>query len=312
MAYTFYDPANPSTTQVGSAFAASAKANIMSIRDAVIWGMWPGASGYSYSQSGGTAAEPTSITASLNTERVVADLTWTSGNITTLVSKYYATPTSGADTASTATISYSAGEVTAVSGMAIGPLVKLLPLLGKIKTLTSDYATHAAATTGVNAHSLGTIASQSSASVSIAGGSIVGTTIGTTTTIGAPINAAYVREGVFFYYTITAGSTAAIDLGAAGWHEFGISGCTSTAAGTVGSITVTADLASAGQKVAVVYVLVYNGTGVSQYLNWPAHFWLGAVQSELAASSSHIFVVTHRCDGSGNYFRLVNYLGKVV
>ncbi len=312
MAYTFFDPANPSTTQVGSAFAASAKANILSVRDAVIWGAFPGSSGYSYTQSGGTAAEPSSVTAILNTERVVADLTWSSGNITQIVSKYYSSPSAVADVASTATLSYSAGEITAVSGMAMGPLVKLFALLGKFKTLLTNYSTHVAATTGVNAHNLGTIASQNSNNVSITGGNITGTTIGTTTTVGAPINASYVRENVYFYYTITAGSTAAFDLSAAGWHEFGISGCTSTAAGTIGSITASGDLVGSAQKVAVAYVLVYNGTGVNQYLDWPAHNSVGSEQLELSPTASHIFVVTHRSDGVGGVLRFVNYLGKLV
>ena len=312
MAYTPIDPTTPNSTQVGTAFGNSAKSNILALRDAAIWGMIPG-SGYFYSQSGGTNGEPTSITAGVGTERVVSDVSWADGQITQLVSKYYVSAGATAEVASTANFSYSAGEITAASGIAMGPFIKLLPLLGKVKDLLARFATHSAATTGASAHGLGSIASQASNNVSITGGNITGTTFGSTTEIGAPINSVYVREfAKVDYAQITAGGNVTLDMNAAGWHEMSITNCTSTAAGTVGTLVSTNDLITSGgscAKALVCYVLVYNPAG-TQYLNWSGYNWLGASQQALS-TGSHVFVITQRSNGVNQTLKIVNYLGKM-
>src|SRR4030067_186587 len=68
MAYTAFDPTKPDpATQTGTAFGTSARNNDKALRDADFIG---GESGGTYSQSGGTASEPTTQLWSKGTERI--------------------------------------------------------------------------------------------------------------------------------------------------------------------------------------------------------------------------------------------------
>jgi hypothetical protein len=66
--------------------------------------------------SGGTAAEPATLTYSKSTERVRASLTWASGKVTVAVYAYSSTSGSSYDTIGTNTITYDgSGNVTATT-----------------------------------------------------------------------------------------------------------------------------------------------------------------------------------------------------
>jgi hypothetical protein len=87
MPYTAFDATKPdATADNGTNFATNTRNNLKAIRDAVIMG--GGFYGWNMAASGGTAAEPSTLTYSNGTERVKASLTWTSGNVTNVVYHY--------------------------------------------------------------------------------------------------------------------------------------------------------------------------------------------------------------------------------
>lgn len=115
MAYTIFDPAKPdAATQNGTAFAQSTRDNLKAVRDAAIMGGC--FYGWNMAATGGTAAEPTTLTYSKGTERVRATLTWASGNVTQAVYAYSSNSGTSYDTIGTKTITYDAsGNVTATT-----------------------------------------------------------------------------------------------------------------------------------------------------------------------------------------------------
>lgn len=184
MAYTVQSRTLPDgSTQDGPAAIASILANDKALQDQVLTGL---GQGWTYSQSGGTAEEPTTILCTNTTDTNIVlkmALTWASGNITGATFSLSTTGSGGAfDTIGTAaTFTYDgSGNLTATTHWG-GLFAKTaLELLGKYKGTRTLYTAHAAAT-GTSVHGLGTMSTQAASAVAITGGAIDGTTIGGTT-----------------------------------------------------------------------------------------------------------------------------------
>lgn len=97
MTYTAFNPALPDGgTQNGTAFSASARANLTAMRDQIV--AMGGMSGFNYIASGGTAEQPAKLYYKRSTEVVRIDLTWGSsggsdGNVTKAAYYYAANET---------------------------------------------------------------------------------------------------------------------------------------------------------------------------------------------------------------------------
>ena len=230
MAYTDYDATKPASTQTGTAFADSALANDRALRDAVIMGQMDN---FAFSVSGGTAAEPTTMLWKNGSTWLRGTVTWTSNRITRIVwalsinsGSDYTTSPGGAICTQTYTYDGS-GNLTATTN-AGGLNSWLVALIGK-------QTTHAALT-GSSAHGLGTISTQSAASVAITGGTIAGATISTSTA-----SLTYEREAKVAKGSIS-GSTA-IDWAAGGLQTVTVTGAGATLthsnlpSGVVGFVT---------------------------------------------------------------------------
>lgn len=311
MAYSLFDQAVPNGTQVGSAFATSAKANILNLRDAIVWGLVPHTSGFSYAQAGGTAAEPATITVSMGNEKTILNLTWSSGFITQMVTKYLVSAGGTTETASTATVTYDGnGDLTSITGAAMGMVAKLLPLLGKYKAIKTAFDAHYAATAGASAHGIGSCALQNANNVFFTGGSMLGVPIGSpTSSILAPVNATYVRENFTQLTAITAaGVTRTVDLAAAGIQEIAVSGTSSTAH----SVLSISGMSTSYNRACAVYLIITVASG-TQYLDWAnATGWVGQSQGSVDAGT-HLFCITQRIRASdANSMVMLNYLGKLV
>ena len=88
MTYTAFDKSKPdATSQAGTAFGQSAKANDNALRDAIVASTMPGWA-YSYT---GTASQPTTAVWSMGTEKVQETYTWgTDGSLTKVAYRYSA------------------------------------------------------------------------------------------------------------------------------------------------------------------------------------------------------------------------------
>lgn len=79
MAYTAYDVTKPdASTQAGTAFGASAKANLAALRDLIA--ALGAVQGFNYSFSGGTSDKPTDMLFTRGTEIVKVSLTYDGSN----------------------------------------------------------------------------------------------------------------------------------------------------------------------------------------------------------------------------------------
>jgi hypothetical protein len=237
MAYTVYDSTKPASTQTGTQFADSALANGRALRDAIISGQMEGF--ILESVSGGTAAEPTSMVwySATATDRIRATITWgttggSDGQITGITWAYAASgtdySTSPGGTFATQTFSYdSSGNLTATTG-ASGFVAWLMSYMGKL--------TQHIAKTGTAAHGLGTISTQSAASVAITGGTIAGAAITTSTA-----SLTYEREAKVAKGNIS--TSTAIDWAAGGLQTATVTGAGATLthsnlpSGVVGFVT---------------------------------------------------------------------------
>ena len=91
MAYTAFDKTKPdATSQAGSAFGASAKANLLALRDALVLGGVVQGWNYSYT---GTASEPTDVVWTFGTEKIKQTHTWGTDGSLTKVAHYYSANT---------------------------------------------------------------------------------------------------------------------------------------------------------------------------------------------------------------------------
>ena len=86
MPYTAFDRTKPdATTQAGTAFGASAKSNLLALRDSAVASTMQGWN-YSYT---GSASEPTTVVWSFGTERVQETYTWgTDGSVSKVAYRY--------------------------------------------------------------------------------------------------------------------------------------------------------------------------------------------------------------------------------
>lgn len=135
MAYTAFDPALPDgASQNGTQFGQSSRNNLKALRDADFFG---GDSGWTYSQSGGTASEPTTMLWSKGTERIRITATWgttggNNGNVTTAVLEYSSNSGGVYDTIESRTMTYD-GSGNFTSGKHTLLLSKLQGLPGIVK-----------------------------------------------------------------------------------------------------------------------------------------------------------------------------------
>lgn len=119
MAYTPFDPSKPDGTDDGPTVITDINKQLLAMRDAVVMG--GGFFGWNLTVSGGTAAQPTTLTYANSTERVKAVLTWgtvggEAGNVTQAVYSYSSNSGGAYDTIATKTITYDAnGYVTDTS-----------------------------------------------------------------------------------------------------------------------------------------------------------------------------------------------------
>lgn len=135
MAYTALDLTKPdATTQTLTQMGTSERANFYALRDGDFFG---GESGWTYSQSGGTADEPTTMLWSKGTERIRITATWgttggNNGNVTSATIAYSANSGTAYDTIETRAATYDAsGNFT--SGAHTLLLATLQGLPGRVK-----------------------------------------------------------------------------------------------------------------------------------------------------------------------------------
>lgn len=135
MAYTALDLSKPdAATQNGTQFAQAIRDNLKALRDADFLG---GESGWTYSQSGGTASEPAIMLWSKGTERIRISCTWgttggENGQLTSATLEYSSDSGSNYDTIETRAATYdSSGNFT--GGKHTLALSKLQALPGIVK-----------------------------------------------------------------------------------------------------------------------------------------------------------------------------------
>lgn len=156
MAYTPLNPAKPDGSADGTNTCTEIKNNFAALRDADFIG---GESGWTYSQSGGTASEPTTCLWSKGTERIRLTLVWgttggENGNVTSTTIDYSANSGTLYDTIETRAATYDAsGNFT--SGKHTLLLATLQGLPGRVKqqlaTINTTLAGKAATTTTISA-----------------------------------------------------------------------------------------------------------------------------------------------------------------
>jgi hypothetical protein len=214
MPYNPFVATNPAISQTRQNIVDTSRVNLVALRDGVIIGR---INGWTLSVSGGTAEEPSIRLWSNGTERLRGTYTYSAGFVTQVVWEYSSNSGSSYDAIATETCTYD-GSNNATGGNNSGVLSWLWEWIGKLKSLRTSYNAHAAAT-GTAVHGLGTMSTQSAASVAITGGNIDNTTIGgTTRAIGTFKQAREVHVAVSF----SGGAT--IDWSAGGSHDFTASG----------------------------------------------------------------------------------------
>ncbi len=276
MAYTRESRTNPAGSQTGSAFATSALANDNALQDQVLSGL---GDGWTYSQSGGTAEEPTTILLTNTTNSSIvfkATLTWSGGNITGAT---YALSTAGSggpfDTiGSAATFTYDgSGNLTATTNFG-GLFAKLaMELLGKYKATRTAYNAHAAAT-GASVHGLSTMSTQSAAAVAITGGTINGATVGATTAAAGTFTAAAEKS-----VAATFGATTTLP-----WNDR--AAASSTATGSGAATLAFSNLPASGNLRSLTWFVVNGGLRTWSY---PASVvWVSGSAPSLRSSGSNV------------------------
>lgn len=313
MAYPYFDKNNPTGSQTLAKFGTSFRENTAALRDGIIWGYLPTSSS-TISQAGGTPSEPTEITVLAGgAERIYSTIGWSSGYMSSYVFKYSPTSSGGTtDTVTTASLSYVAGDLTAISNIGMGPVAKLIPLLGKYKDLNNAYTTHASTSAGTGIHNTGSISTQGYNNVTITGGLVDGATVGSSTaSSNKSVNAKYCREYAYMYGTVTGGATLGINPAAGGSLEFTVTGSSLISPATV--TTSGNDISgNSGQfQIFTVLVKIPSGAGL-QYLLWPGYFHIGIPQTELIDGKTHLFYVMQRSDGVGGVVKILQYAGVLV
>jgi hypothetical protein len=279
MAYSRFDTTKPAGSQTGSAFAASANTNDAALLDMIGCSLMDG---HAYSQSGGTAEEPTTVLFTNGARILKAALTWASGNITAVTFSLSVNSGSSYDTiGSPAALTYDgSGNLTASTNFG-GMLLKVWEWIGKVKALRTLFNAHVAAT-GIAVHGLQDMALQDNAAVNIDGGTIDGTAIGGA--VQAPINAQVSRELVVAKGSIS-GATP-IDWSAGGYQTMTV--------GAAATLSFT-NLPTTGLAQGLTLEIT-NGAAFT--LTWPAGIkWPSASAPTLTTSGVDIVELVCR-DGS--------------
>jgi len=113
MAYTPFVDNKPVGTDTGLQAVDYMRENLMAMRDAVVMGAMKD---WNYAPSGADLSEPDSVLYSKGTERLRGTLTWTSGNVTTVVWAYSSNSGTSYDTIGTESIGYDGnGNVTGIT-----------------------------------------------------------------------------------------------------------------------------------------------------------------------------------------------------
>jgi hypothetical protein len=296
--FTDFDPAQPDgAVDNGAAALADVRNNDGALRAYVLLALfW----GYTYSQSGGTAAQPTTIKLSKGTTTLRLTLTWgTTGGETNQVKTIVPeistdSEASWAAVGGTITNTFDAnGELTATSGGG-GFLSKLWSLWGLVRKAIADLAAHVAAT-GTAVHGLGNMATQAKTAVDIDGGAIDGATVGDNV---PPKITAKTYRGSMWVPASQSGAVA-LDLDTYDFFNFGMSGDITV---SFTSTVATATAASAAAEI--------TAAGANRTITWPVGtlFVGGAPPSPIPSGETHAFGFYRP---AGSSAMRVTWLGKV-
>lgn len=278
MAFTDFDPAQPDgSVDNGSAALADLRNNQGALRVYLLAGLFYG---YAYAQSGGTAAQPTTITLTKGTTIVRFTLTWgTTGGETnqpkTALIEVSTNSGSSWDSVGTITNTYDAGgELTATSGGG-GLLSKLWSLWGLVRKVIADLAGHAAAS-GTAVHGLGTMATQAATNVNVDGGTIDGATIGDASPVKITAKTYRGRSLV----PSPPGATYTLDFDEYDFYSYGLTGNV--------TLSLSATIASNTVAQGTVEMLA---SGAARTVTWPASVkWVGgAPPSAIPSGKTHVY-----------------------
>jgi hypothetical protein len=255
MAYVPLDTARPVVSNVRSTDIAAMNANQLALRDSVIMGRVPG---WTMTVSGGTAEEPTYRlwTNTANTNQILrAQYTWASGYISVVTWTYSTTGSGGTfDAVATETITRDGSENQTTSTNA-SMLSWFYEWVGKFKALRALFTAHNGGAVGTYHSGIGTIASQAANSVTITGGSVNGTAVGTSTAAEGLFTRAAEQ---FNTYTPGSGASQAID-----WAKGG-STLTNSGSNTLTFSNVPASRVATH----ALYVTVFNSTTFPAAVTW--------------------------------------------
>jgi hypothetical protein len=279
MPFVDFDPAQPDgSVDNGSAALADVRNNQGALRIYLALGLfW----GYTYAQSGGSAAQPTTITLTKGTTIIRFTLTWgTTGgenNQPKTILTEVSTNSGGAyDSVGTVTNTYdSGGELTSTTGGG-GFLSKLWSLWGLVRKVIADLATHIAAT-GTGVHGLGTMSTQAANNVAVTGGSIDGASVGLTTenTVRAKRWADKLVSNGATSGSVTLDFTAAASI-----------------IQIINGVTTFAFTTSIPSNSAIFYTLQVSMTG-AYAVTWPSMYWIGSAPPATLPAGEHMFQFYH-------------------
>lgn len=277
MAFVDFDPAQPDgSVDNGSAALADIRNNQGALRVYIAAALF---AGYTYAQSGGTAAQPTAITLTKGATIIRFTLTWgtTGGELNqpkTILIEISTNSGSSYDEVGTITNTYDAGgELTATSGGG-GFLSKLWSLWGLVRKVIADLAAHISGT-GTGVHGLGSIATQSAGAVAITGGA-VNASLGAST---PDVVTAKHYRGTSLAPATTSGAIAvATDEQDSSIHAIN------------GAATFTLSLPTLPASRAQYYTMLVFCNGGPHAVSWVNVSWFGAAPpASLDANKVHLF-----------------------
>lgn len=287
MTYTAQSRTSPNGTQDGPGVVGSALANDKALQDQILSGL---GQGWTYSQSGGTAEQPAQFlcTNVADTNTILkAELTWSTYKLTGVTFSLSTNGGSAYDAIGSPLAVTWDGDynITASTGWAGIFLKFALEISAKFKALRNTESVHEASTT---AHGIGTIASQSAASVNLDGGAIDGTTIGgTTPAAGTFTRAMEVRQSASF-----AAGTVNLDWSLSGSGVF-------TASGSGAASITFSGLPASG--IAQQFVVTGINMGLRSSWTWPTNTrWDGGTAPTGLPASGRTVIAFFTDDGGAN------------
>ena len=279
------DPA----TQAGTAFGNSSRDQIKVAIVALACGELEG---FTYSQSGGTAQYPGIQLLTNGVYRIRRTLTWGNGtpagtlnNITAAVLEWSDDSGGTYVTVASETRTYDTnGNLTATTA-ASGMMAFAEALYGRFSVLNTSFTAHAAAT-GTAVHGLGTMATQSAASVAVTGGAIDGAVIGGTTPAAVSATT-FTGKGINLGATITA--SVAVDWSAGDYFYATFTGA--------GAALTWSNLPAADKIRGVTIEITNAGLATNP---WPAGVkWPGGAAPTRTSGASAVDIYEFHCrDGS--------------